>query len=53
MKAFEIAKKLSVVLCLLLALTMVFAACGGEPVADPNEPGASDVQGNDLREIAV
>ena len=42
MKALEIAKKLSVVLCLLLALTMVFAACGGEP-GNPEEPGASDV----------
>ena len=42
MKALEIAKKLSVVLCLLLALTMVFAACGGEPV-NPDDPNASDV----------
>lgn len=36
MKALEIAKKLSVVLCLLLALTMVFSACGGDP-ADADE----------------
>ena len=43
MKALEIAKKLSVVLCLLLALTMVFTACGGDAPADVDDPDTSDV----------
>lgn len=45
MKALEIAKKLSVVLCLLLALTMVFTACGGNPTETPSDE--SQVAGNE------
>ena len=46
MKALEIAKKLSVVLCLLLALTMVFTACGGDPTDTPSD-GSQVVDNND------